>query len=624
MDVRRPAALSEAQTFRSHGARRCSRWCSTTNFPPTKAVKVRLPAEQNRTNLNGTSPIFAVVPSGVAHGFSHVGIVSSEATYRRIFSGISRFPRPYITALLHIPLTSPASSLETPIFKTAQYFFSPLSPPPLRLARIMDRGEKKIPGSELCTVAWSSPGVPHCGCLRRPPWAERAAPSRNYARGRVYVCVCARARALSLAKGCALIKHATKWLPRQMKKRRRALRRVSRREEGVLRHSAELAVLFCDGWSRRANVVFKAPEGRAETVSSQDHNPSGDFLQSEDVPSSCVETSHRCNPLVSLSELSRATLATLDLFGALITGRCNSAATASDCNSSRLFFQNNRRCNCEGRVLHARPPSKANRAQSPAGSPDFRKWESCPDDAVGRRGLLGDLPFPPVPSFRRRSTFTSIALIGSQDLAVKSRPNLFTHSFDLLPFEARSFFDLGGHGRVVARALTSHKGEPGSIPIAVAPGFSHVGIMPNDVADRRGFLRDIPFPPVLTFLRFSVLTSLCPHRLSAIPHHYTPQDRDVRGGAEYVYSRMLCCGDNCCGGRQFCEWPTTWRGWARGCSQRTESPEGGGGAWLRVRVTNPGAVIDVGLEPIDWRHLALTLPLQTLQPTLVGATTPCM
>ncbi|KAJ8894947.1 hypothetical protein PR048_000254 [Dryococelus australis] len=43
-------------------------------------------------------------------------------------------------------------------------------------------------------------------------------------------------------------------------------------------------------------------------------------------------------------------------------------------------------------------------------------------------GFLGDLSFPPAPSFQRCSIFTSITLIGSQDVAVKSRPNLFTRS----------------------------------------------------------------------------------------------------------------------------------------------------------------------------------------------------
>ncbi|KAJ8881182.1 hypothetical protein PR048_017655 [Dryococelus australis] len=62
------------------------------------------------------------------------------------------------------------------------------------------------------------------------------------------------------------------------------------------------------------------------------------------------------------------------------------------------------------------PPTKANRAQSPAGSPDFRKWESC-----RKMPLVGGFsrcpPLPPTPSFRRRSILTSITLIGSQDLA---------------------------------------------------------------------------------------------------------------------------------------------------------------------------------------------------------------
>ncbi|KAJ8878696.1 hypothetical protein PR048_019281 [Dryococelus australis] len=42
-------------------------------------------------------------------------------------------------------------------------------------------------------------------------------------------------------------------------------------------------------------------------------------------------------------------------------------------------------------------------------------------------GFSRESPVFPAPSFRCRSTFTSITLIGSQDLAVKSRQNLFTH-----------------------------------------------------------------------------------------------------------------------------------------------------------------------------------------------------
>ncbi|KAJ8879993.1 hypothetical protein PR048_020614 [Dryococelus australis] len=70
------------------------------------------------------------------------------------------------------------------------------------------------------------------------------------------------------------------------------------------------------------------------------------------------------------------------------------------------------------------PPTKANRFQSTAGSPDFRKWESCQMmPLVG--GFSRGSPVSLVPSFRRRSTLTPIVLIGSPDLAAKSRPNLF-------------------------------------------------------------------------------------------------------------------------------------------------------------------------------------------------------
>ncbi|KAJ8875089.1 hypothetical protein PR048_022980 [Dryococelus australis] len=73
--------------------------------------------------------------------------------------------------------------------------------------------------------------------------------------------------------------------------------------------------------------------------------------------------------------------------------------------------------------LACSPPTKANRVQSPAGSfPDFRMGKT-------RRTI------PLVGEFSRgcavspaRSILTSITHIGSQDLAVKSRPNVFTHS----------------------------------------------------------------------------------------------------------------------------------------------------------------------------------------------------
>ncbi|KAJ8878281.1 hypothetical protein PR048_018858, partial [Dryococelus australis] len=47
-----------------------------------------------------------------------------------------------------------------------------------------------------------------------------------------------------------------------------------------------------------------------------------------------------------------------------------------------------------------------------------------------------------------------------------------------------------GRGRLVGRLLTSHKGEPASIP-----GYSHVGILPHKAADRRVFSGIFHFPP---------------------------------------------------------------------------------------------------------------------------------
>ncbi|KAJ8867571.1 hypothetical protein PR048_031373 [Dryococelus australis] len=51
--------------------------------------------------------------------FSHVGFVPDDAADRRIFSGISRFPCPYIPALLHTHLASPSTALNTSLLRAA-------------------------------------------------------------------------------------------------------------------------------------------------------------------------------------------------------------------------------------------------------------------------------------------------------------------------------------------------------------------------------------------------------------------------------------------------------------------------------------------------------------------------
>ncbi|KAJ8879820.1 hypothetical protein PR048_020428 [Dryococelus australis] len=73
------------------------------------------------------------------------------------------------------------------------------------------------------------------------------------------------------------------------------------------------------------------------------------------------------------------------------------------------------------------PPAKANRAQSPAGSTDFRKWESCQAMSLGG-GFSRESPTSPAPPIPAPLHIHSITLIGSEDLNVKSHPNLFSHS----------------------------------------------------------------------------------------------------------------------------------------------------------------------------------------------------
>ncbi|KAJ8885895.1 hypothetical protein PR048_012101 [Dryococelus australis] len=57
---------------------------------------------------------------GVTPGFSYVGIVPDDAAVRRVLSGISRFPRPVIPALLHTHLASPSPALKSSLLRAAQ------------------------------------------------------------------------------------------------------------------------------------------------------------------------------------------------------------------------------------------------------------------------------------------------------------------------------------------------------------------------------------------------------------------------------------------------------------------------------------------------------------------------
>ncbi|KAJ8871568.1 hypothetical protein PR048_027894 [Dryococelus australis] len=86
------------------------------------------------------------------------------------------------------------------------------------------------------------------------------------------------------------------------------------------------------------------------------------------------------------------------------------------------------------RLAHT-PFIKAYRGCIPDRVTGFLQVGIVPDDDVGRLGP----PISPAPSFRHRSILPSITLIGSQDLTVKSRPNLFTHSLSVPSIKKHNF-----------------------------------------------------------------------------------------------------------------------------------------------------------------------------------------
>ncbi|KAJ8878723.1 hypothetical protein PR048_019309 [Dryococelus australis] len=224
--------------------------------------------------------------------------------------------------------------------------------------------------------------------------------------------------------------------------------------------------------------------------------------------------------------------------------------------------------------LDCSPPTKANRDQSPPRS--LRIFASGNRTRRYRwyAGFVGDLPFSP-PLHSGTAPFSPhFTHIGSQNLVVKSIPNLFTLFYFLLRlynnicrslcvcaisyiFPTASYYQAsifngalgtqlraapgcswlkdslfgppihicisskthGSRGGLVVRLLVFHQGRPDSIPGGVAPGFSHAGIMPDDAACWRFFFPsgDLLLPPrphPSEFRRCSILTLFRPHRIS--------------------------------------------------------------------------------------------------------------
>ncbi|KAJ8867798.1 hypothetical protein PR048_031603 [Dryococelus australis] len=87
------------------------------------------PASHERPHQYKTFALFpprmGSIPGGFAPGFLHVRIVLDDAAGWRFSSGITRFSHPCIAALLYTHLTSPSSALKTSMLQAAQIF--PLS-----------------------------------------------------------------------------------------------------------------------------------------------------------------------------------------------------------------------------------------------------------------------------------------------------------------------------------------------------------------------------------------------------------------------------------------------------------------------------------------------------------------
>ncbi|KAJ8894462.1 hypothetical protein PR048_007116 [Dryococelus australis] len=304
------------------------------------------------------------VPGRVT-GFSLVGLVPDDAVGRRVFSGISRFPHPLILGTAPYSLQSPSPALKTSLIRAAQ-----LSSLHIKYdvgAEVNDRFNEH--GADVALSAHLAQQH-HCKTLRvRGQEARERYGRQLHARlvpRRSYEqgVQCFRRDALV---GAAVAERLARSPPTKAN-------RVQSPACGNCVRTVPLA-----GWFSRGS-------------------PAGDAPYSPQSPSSVPKTS-----------LSRAAQS---LHSFKYNCSYNLVAKLGVPIAVRLL------------ASHQDEPGPI----PGPGLTGFSHAGIVPDDAVGRRVFLGHLQFPPTPSSRHCSIVTSITLIGSQDLAVTSRPNLFTHS----------------------------------------------------------------------------------------------------------------------------------------------------------------------------------------------------
>ncbi|KAJ8874344.1 hypothetical protein PR048_025190 [Dryococelus australis] len=308
---------------------------------------------------------------GVTPGFWHVGIVPDDADGRRIFPAISRFLRPLIPELLHTLLVSPslAFKMTTKSLRSAlRVFINKMIGSPLKVPQ--------APASTTRTLHLvQSPAHSGDGALV------------------VSASVTLRASALlGKKKPYRQTMHIS--LP--------FLQTCDGRGEGIWLGGCDKQLTVLSGWrewSRCAGggqrcLLPDIPPGGGGTHCQGDArlDKQGDSSS----PSSACTSQSSDNSVVSArggSTFPRTNIApfTKILLGAAVVER-----------------------------LARSPLTKANRLQSPAGSPDFGMWESCRSITLVGGSSRGSR-VSSAPSFRRCSILTLVIL------TVKSRPNLFTH-----------------------------------------------------------------------------------------------------------------------------------------------------------------------------------------------------
>ncbi|KAJ8870829.1 hypothetical protein PR048_027128 [Dryococelus australis] len=158
---------------------------------------------------------------------------------------------------------------------------------------------------------------------------------------------------------------------------------------------------------------------------------------------------------------------------------------------------------------------------------NLNNW--CGYRVIGTCFLEGQLNDAPYADFLGKILYQ---LIEAVSLTLLLTPWLHQYGCPAhLPRRARLVADI---------ALTSHQGEPGSIPGRFTPMFLHMGIVPDGLS--AGFLGDLPFPPALSFRRCCTLISLRSHRFSR-PRRYEPpkslHSLKVKGREFVVKSRGI-------------------------------------------------------------------------------------